>query len=253
LQPGVVTPPDQINNPPVDILYDEVSSSTDDLLSGVQILTGKRHPVNDVPYKTEGKWDPGLTRIGDRWYLSYVIALDLFTDFQPALARSASSTDHTALEFVGADWGKRATEGPVIQRVACARLLRRRRAPRTPRQVSDVHPRDGIRRLSRCPTPDQHSPSHGGASTTQHRKHQVHHDHLQRHSVLRVLARLRHARRLLRNGGNSGHAGLRVHAEVDPGRNEDCERTRVGDRVRRRSPARLYSGDANIEGEFAPP
>jgi hypothetical protein len=117
LQPGVVTPPDQINNPPVDILYDEVSSSTDDLLSGVQILTGKRHPVNDVPYKTEGKWDPGLTRIGDRWYLSYVIALDLFTDFQPALARSASSTDHTALEFVGADWGKRATEGPVIQKL----------------------------------------------------------------------------------------------------------------------------------------
>ena len=117
LQPGVVTPPDQINNPPVDILYDEVSSSTDDLLSGVHILTGKRHPVNDLPYKTEGKWDPGLTRIGDRWYLSYVIALDLFTDFQPALARSASGTDHTALEFVGADWGKRATEGPVIQKL----------------------------------------------------------------------------------------------------------------------------------------
>jgi hypothetical protein len=116
LQPGVVTPPDQISNPPVDILYDEVSSSTD-LLTGVHILTGKRHPVNDVPYKTEGKWDPGLTRIGDRWYLSYVIALDLFSDFQPALARSASGADHTALEFVGADWSKRATEGPIIQKL----------------------------------------------------------------------------------------------------------------------------------------
>ena len=110
---GTITYPD---NPPVDILYDELPSSTD-LLSDVHILTGKRHPVNDLPYKTEGKWDPGLTRIGDRWYLSYVIALDLFTDFQPALARSASGADHTALGFVGADWGKKATEGPVIQKL----------------------------------------------------------------------------------------------------------------------------------------
>jgi hypothetical protein len=111
---GTVTYPD---NPPVDILYDDKLDSNVDLLSGVHILTGNRHPVNDLPYKTEGKWDPGLTRIGDRWYLSYVIALDLFTDFQPALARSASGADHTALEFVGADWGKRATEGPVIQKL----------------------------------------------------------------------------------------------------------------------------------------
>src|SRR5215211_795935 len=114
LTPGTVTP--NPANPPVDILYDELPGSTD-LLGGVHILEGKRHPVNDVPYKTEGKWDPGLTRIGDRWYLSYVIATDLFTDFQPALARSASGADHTALEFVGADWGKRATEGPIIQKL----------------------------------------------------------------------------------------------------------------------------------------
>ncbi len=116
LTPGVVTPPDQINNPPVDILYAELPSSTN-LLGGVHILDGRRHPVNDLPYKTEGKWDPGLTRIGGRWYLSYVIALDLFTDFQPALARSPVGADHTALEFVGADWAKRATEGPIIQKI----------------------------------------------------------------------------------------------------------------------------------------
>jgi hypothetical protein len=114
LEPGVVTP--NPANPPVDILYDELSTSTN-LLEGVHILEGKRHPVNDVPFKTEGKWDPGLTRIGDRWYLPYVIALDLFTDFQPALARSASGADHTGLEFVGADWGKRATEGSIIQKL----------------------------------------------------------------------------------------------------------------------------------------
>jgi hypothetical protein len=61
--------------------------------------------------------DPALTRIDDRWYFSYVIALDLFTDFQPALARTASGTDHTMLEFVGAAWGKRATKGPIIQKL----------------------------------------------------------------------------------------------------------------------------------------
>ena len=115
LTPGVVTP--NPANPPVDILYNDELPSSVNLLGGVHILTGKRHPVNDVPYKTEGKWDPGLTRIGDLWYLSYVIATDLFTDFQPALARSASGTDHTALQFVGADWGKRATEGPIIQKL----------------------------------------------------------------------------------------------------------------------------------------
>ena len=128
--PGVVTypdgypfpdpgaPPDDTPpyTPPVDILYDEVPLS-EDLLTGVHILVGKRHPVNDVPFQTEGKWDPGLTRIGGRWYLSYVIALDLFTDFQPALARSPRGADHTVQTFVGADWAREATEGPVIQKL----------------------------------------------------------------------------------------------------------------------------------------
>ena len=115
LTPGTVTP--NPANPPVDILYDE-RPSTENLLQGVHILAGKKHPVNAVPFRTEGKWDPGLTRIDGRWYLSYVIALDLFTDFQPALARSPVGSDHlAALEFVGADWEKRATEGSVIQKL----------------------------------------------------------------------------------------------------------------------------------------
>jgi hypothetical protein len=103
--------------PSVDILYDERPFGVN-ILRGVHVLEGKKHPVNNTPFPTEGKWDPGLTRIGGRWYLAYVIALDLFSDFQPALARSGPGQDHLqAVEFVGADWGKRATEGPIIQRL----------------------------------------------------------------------------------------------------------------------------------------
>ncbi|MDP9477274.1 MAG: hypothetical protein M3R38_16605, partial [Actinomycetota bacterium] len=78
---GTITYPDREPKykPPVDILYDELPLSVN-LLKGVHILEGKRHPVNAVPFPTEGKWDPGLTRIRGRWYLSYVIALDLFSD-----------------------------------------------------------------------------------------------------------------------------------------------------------------------------
>jgi len=83
----------------------------------VHILTGKKHPVNAVPRPTEGKWDPGITRINEQWYFAYVIANDLFTDFQPALAKSAPGEDHTQLTFVGTDDGKRATEGPIIQKL----------------------------------------------------------------------------------------------------------------------------------------
>lgn len=115
---GTVTYPDRDNyEPSVDILYDERPLS-ENLLKGVHILEGRKHPVNAVPFPTEGKWDPGLTRINGRWYMAYVIALDLFSDFQPALARSPVGADHTeAVQFVGADWGKRATEGPIIQKL----------------------------------------------------------------------------------------------------------------------------------------
>jgi hypothetical protein len=118
---GIITYPDEAPEytPPVDILYAEPDLSVN-LLRGVHILTGKRHPVNDQPFQTEGKWDPGLTRIDGRWYMGYVIALDLFANFQPALAATPvgdADADHTDVEFVGADWSKRATEGPIIQKL----------------------------------------------------------------------------------------------------------------------------------------
>ena len=114
MDPDGPTPPYE---PPVDILYDEQPLSLN-ILRGVHVVEGKRHPVNDTPFPTEGKWDPGLTRINGVWYLPYVIALDLFSDFQPALAKSPPGADHlAATEFVGADWGKRATEGPIIQKL----------------------------------------------------------------------------------------------------------------------------------------
>lgn len=122
LTPGTVTP--NPANPPVDILYaTELDSEAEpslsvNLLRGVHVLLGRKHPVNAVPFPTEGKWDPGLTRIGGRWYMAYVIATDLFTDFQPALARSEVGGDYLdTLEFVGADWEKRATEGSILQKL----------------------------------------------------------------------------------------------------------------------------------------
>ena len=139
LAPGTVTP--NPPNPPVDILYDELlPASTINLLEGVHILTGKKHPVNAVPFRTEGKWDPGLTRIDGRWYLAYVIALDLFTDFQPALARSPVGADHTVQEFVGADWEKRATEGPIIQKLGGRWRLFASCGDDEPAQFEDKYP-----------------------------------------------------------------------------------------------------------------
>ncbi len=122
---GFITYPDEQGyEPPVDIVYAEelgtsggLSLSTN-ILRGVHVVEGKKHPVNNVPFPTEGKWDPGLTRINGRWYMAYVIALDLFANFQPALARSPENGDHTeTVEFVGADWEKRATEGSIIQKL----------------------------------------------------------------------------------------------------------------------------------------
>lgn len=122
---GTVTYPDGMDpdgptapyEPPVDILYDEQPLSLN-ILRGVHVLEGKKHPVNNTPFPTEGKWDPGLTRIDGVWYLPYVIALDLFSDFQPALAKSRPGGTHLeAIEFVGADWEKRATEGSIIQKL----------------------------------------------------------------------------------------------------------------------------------------
>jgi hypothetical protein len=122
---GNITYPDERNyEPPVDIVYaEEIEDSgglplSTNILTGVHVLEGKKHPVNAIPFPTEGKWDPGLTRINGRWYMAYVIALDLFSNFQPALAVSPPDGDHTdTIEFVGADWEKRATEGSIIQKL----------------------------------------------------------------------------------------------------------------------------------------
>jgi hypothetical protein len=114
---GVPAPAPVTYEEPVDVIYDE-RLLTEDILRGVHILEAKKHPINEIPFPTEGKWDPGLTRIDGVWYLAYVIALDLFSDFQPALAKSPPGGDHlTAIEFVGADWEKVATEGPIIQKL----------------------------------------------------------------------------------------------------------------------------------------
>ena len=122
---GNITYPDEEGyEPPVDIVYaEELGTSgglplSTNILRGVHVVEGKKHPVNAVPFPTEGKWDPGLTRINGQWYMAYVIALDLFSNFQPALAKSPVGGDHTeTVEFVGADWEKRATEGSIIQKL----------------------------------------------------------------------------------------------------------------------------------------
>ena len=89
---NTITYPDEAPTyePPVDILYNEVPLFGEPPQGcahpGGQEAPGKRRPL---PYR--GQVDPGLTRINGRWHLSYVIALDLFSDFQPALARALSA------------------------------------------------------------------------------------------------------------------------------------------------------------------
>ena len=100
---------------PVDILFTELPGSTD-LLNGVNILTAEPHPVNEVR-TSPGKWDPGLTRIDGVWYFPFVIANELFEDFQPALAKSPPGADHTVQTLVGTDESRNATEGPIIQKL----------------------------------------------------------------------------------------------------------------------------------------
>ena len=99
----------------VDILYAELPSTTD-LLNGVQILDAIPHPVNALR-PSPGKWDPGATRIDGSWFFPFVIANELFGDFQPALAKSLPGADHTELTLVGTDEDRNATEGPIIQKL----------------------------------------------------------------------------------------------------------------------------------------
>jgi len=101
----------------VDIQYVETPAAMD-LLNGVHVLGGLRpHPVNALTPASPGHWDPGLTLIDGRWYVAFVDTPVVFSDFQPALARSAPGADHTALTLVGRDESKRATEGPILQKL----------------------------------------------------------------------------------------------------------------------------------------
>ncbi len=87
--------------------------TTDDLLSGVHLLTTERTALPT----TVGSWDPGMTRIDGRWHLSFVESpsQDPF-DFHPALATTSSDSPYEDLRLVGAAEDLHQCEGPVIAR-----------------------------------------------------------------------------------------------------------------------------------------
>jgi hypothetical protein len=91
------------------------SETSADLLSGVHVL--QTVPTN-LP-TTLSSWDPGMTRIGGRWHVSFVESQsqDPF-DFHPALAAGPPGTDwDERLELVGAADGLHQCEGPILAHV----------------------------------------------------------------------------------------------------------------------------------------
>lgn len=86
-----------------------------DVLHGVHVLETERTPL-----PTEmSAWDPGLTKIDDRWYISFVESpsQDPF-DFHPALAAARPSGRWTDdLELIGAATDLHQCEGPVMAQV----------------------------------------------------------------------------------------------------------------------------------------
>lgn len=91
------------------------TSTADDVLSGVHLLETQRL---DLPTELSS-WDPGATRIDDRWHVSFVESpsQDPF-DFHPALAAGpAGATYDKGLELIGADPSLHQCEGPILQRV----------------------------------------------------------------------------------------------------------------------------------------
>jgi hypothetical protein len=86
-----------------------------DVLHGVHVLE-----TQPTPLPTEvSAWDPGLTRIDGRWYVSFVESpsQDPF-DFHPALAAASQGAQwHNGLELVGAAIDLHQCEGPIIARV----------------------------------------------------------------------------------------------------------------------------------------
>lgn len=83
-----------------------LARSEADLLVGEHVLPTERLVV---PSDGVGVWDPHLARIDAVWHLAYVWASSFFV-FGPGLARGPLE----ALEPVGEDRGKRATEGTVL-------------------------------------------------------------------------------------------------------------------------------------------
>jgi hypothetical protein len=91
----------------------------DDVLSGSHVLGSEPLALPTVT----GSWDPGLTRIRDRWYLSYVASPTQHGTFVffPALAVSPPGGSYVdALELVDADDALHECEGPVLARVSDA-------------------------------------------------------------------------------------------------------------------------------------
>lgn len=87
----------------------------EDLLRGVHLLETRRTPLPSA----HSTWDPGLTRVDGRWYVSYVESPSQHPfDFHPALAVGpAGAADWTSgLSLVGAVEELHACEGPVIAR-----------------------------------------------------------------------------------------------------------------------------------------
>ncbi|MGD9961615.1 hypothetical protein [Nocardioides sp.] len=78
-----------------------------DLLNGEHVLDTT---YLDLPTTGVGVWDPHLTRIEGLWHVAFVTASKFF-DFHPALCRGTSLG---ALELVGEDLTRRATEGTVL-------------------------------------------------------------------------------------------------------------------------------------------
>ncbi len=92
-------------------------STTEDLLDGVHVL--RSEPLA-LPTSLE-VWDPGLTRIGTRWFCTFTQAPSTGPGrfvFHPALAAGPEGTDYTdGLELIDADRRRDQTEGSLLQRV----------------------------------------------------------------------------------------------------------------------------------------
>lgn len=87
----------------------------DDLLHGVHVLETEPAPIPT----TNGHYDPGMTRIDGRWYVSYVESVGHKpSDFHPGLAVGPVGAGHwtEGLERVGAASDLHQCEGPILAR-----------------------------------------------------------------------------------------------------------------------------------------